>query len=241
MKKIFSFIVLILFAEQFCFATILNSSDTITIVKKEFNFSVNKNQSYNTQSFHLTYFEFDSLPIPLRDSIKQLLKNCLKDWQTTDDTTFDVAQVAHNFINSRVTENNNYAGTFTITAETKNHLSIDYCFFTEGKEYKNAQEYFTFNKFSGKLLQLIDIIKHCKMKKFKKLDLRLFREDEKHMDASCSTGENLYSSLHSTFFIRKDGIFRLFYGFDAAHCQHFFGFLIPKKELKPLLRKNFEW
>jgi hypothetical protein len=127
MKNIFSLFILMLFAEQFCFATIENSFDTIAIVKKECKASLVDGNNYNT--FSLTYFEFDSLPIPLRDSVEKRFANFLNKRSRQGDTVFDLKQIAIDFISPLNESETGFEGQFSVVAQTKNYFTVEYSFF----------------------------------------------------------------------------------------------------------------
>ncbi|MFM2047795.1 MAG: hypothetical protein RI955_341 [Bacteroidota bacterium] len=259
MKNIFSLFILMLFAEQFCFATIRNSSDTITVVKRECKASVVDGN--NSSTFSLTYFEFDSLPIPLRDSVKKIFEKFVKEGFYSEDTTFDIKQIATQFIfplPKNVVDGNDdhsYTGTFSIISETKHTLSLASSYSTEGPWQwfgnhggQHASDYFVLNKSTGKKLTFGDFIQSTKLSEFKKIDFKYLENNmagnessnEPGNEQNHKFGEQLYYSLYSTFYIDKNGLHRFFAGWDYGQFYST-EYLIPIKELKPLLRKDFEW
>ena len=238
MKNIFSLFVLMLFAEQFCFATITNSSDTITIVQRECKASVIDGD--NSPSFSLTYFEFDSLPIPLRDSVKNNFSCLFKEWKTEGDTMFDIKKIAVNFI-SNLEEHQTYNGQFSVVAQTNNYFTVEYSSFVKvpfsvyGSYATNG--YLMFDKRTGKVTTIEELFEPKNFNSFKKLDYTYLKANE---DTNPTKYEELLNEMRSFSYLDKKGLHRVWMpGRPVFHNP--MEYVIPMKELKPLLRKDFEW
>ncbi|MFM2223937.1 MAG: hypothetical protein RJA07_139 [Bacteroidota bacterium] len=220
----------------------IGNSDSLPIVSKKIAVDT------NGFSFQLKCFELSSFPVPLSDSINFVLKNCLRDDLIFLETLTDIKSVIEAFIsqknNSPTTK---YEGNFSVITQSKNLISLNYfsSHFNSLEPHGglNSEAFFQLNKKTGASIKIEDLIDDEKITKFEALDknyfIKSFNESFGNFSDTIATLE-LKSNLNTYFYFDKIGIHRKLYGWVSG-SGYLFDYLIPMKELKPLLRKDFEW
>jgi hypothetical protein len=94
-----------------------------------------------------------------------------------------------------------------------------------------------FNRRTGKVTTIEELLEPKNINSFKKLDFACLKASE---DTSPPKYEELLNWMDSYSYIDKNGLKRIWVPRKPVF-HNYMKYFIPIKELKPLLRKDFEW